>query len=258
LIAAEVKPQLYTRAVKAAQAVLVAAKSSLKIDGIWGPVTQATYLASPVIIQDAVRNVLRLNAFTIESVNIEQGDENMTRHLTTQQLERLISELLQEDRQTERAFHRSLTAAMLIDFAVIESGDARSGRFDTLARNSKTGASGLFQFLAPAWKECSQWLFEHKGVVLGAYPRAAFDARMNVLAALAYTSINATRLQKIFPSATITANVLYGAHQQGVAGFKNFVKNPQAAMKKRAFTGQSGPGRQALIQGAMDITGTVV
>lgn len=82
---------------------------------------------------------------------------------------------------------------------------------------------GLFQMGQAAWTDAQGFINKKNGgYKLPDFSAGAFEAEANVAAGVAYSILNASRLKKGgFP---VTANTLYGAHNQGPTGFMSYVK----------------------------------
>lgn len=132
----------------------------------------------------------------------------------------------------EEARKAGIDPSIMLAMAHIETG----GSFNEKAKNPKSSASGLFQFMA------------YTRGRYGMDGRTVFDARMNSRGAAKMLNENRAALRKVLGREP-TAGELYLAHQQGLGGARQLLSNPNGSALEavaRAHKGNYGLARKII------------
>lgn len=176
--------------IRSAQTVLRVANPSLKIDGLWGPVSAATYSSAPTSVRAAAKSVLSLNGIDINTLPVGGP---------------IVESAEVQSAIAKAAQVTGISSAVLTEIARTESG------FNPLAVNGTS--KGLFQNQLGAWENAAQY------VALPPYAQAWMNPYDSALAAAGYMLYNQAELKRLRLTDTLTPAMLYLAHQQGAAGF---------------------------------------
>lgn len=203
-------------AVRAAQLLLKTVEPSLKVDGFWGPKTEAAFAKAPDSLKAQVRAIFKEGGKVIP---------NESRWISRERAEDIV-------RSEAAALGMGQHADALCQFLAREARKRNTGGGVEYDINSRNGRStGLMQMQPAAWMDAKR-----RNSSIGEFADDVYDPRMNIRAGIIYASINAPHIVKAgYP---VNADTLYLAHNQGV-GY--FVGNHVTG-----FDGQSAEVRQLI------------
>jgi hypothetical protein len=230
-----------TASVIAAQVILKRTKPNLLIDGKWGNYTNSVYIATDPATKGEVDRVLAgmgtdakklFDAFqTIATVRKAVNAQPNDSHSWVPK-----SDVSAYIRRYCDKFGASDLVGAISSFLDIEARkQVTSGVtfYDAKSVSPNRAYLGLFQMGRAAWSDASDFINKGDfGFVLPSFDNGVFNPEMNAAAGVAYAVINAKRLSK--RKLPVTANTLYGAHNQGVAGFAAYVAQGQLIAPKQS------------------------
>lgn len=217
------KAEVVTRA---AQGVLTNANKSLVVDGYWGTFTNDAYRSAPATVKQAVDMILA--AFGTTSAELYKrsrpttasGVKNPANLVTLDKVNGWLTRAV----AMTGAESVGITAGKLKGIVWLESAKRLvDGKwyFDVNSQNS-LGYSGLYQFSRKTWNDVIDRSVS--GPKLPPFEKAAFDGWYNTLAMVKYAILNVAALLRLGYSGPVTAQVVYGAHQQGARGYLSYVR----------------------------------
>lgn len=226
------------RAVKALQAALAVKRPEVRIDGVVGEKTRAAFIAAAPAVQQSVSAMMQsLTGQGVQSLLTAPTPVRVNGQLSKQQLLAIIR--AERAKSPAQRYLTWLTDEEIDEFAVIESNRVPTAQ--------NRWYKGLFAMGSPAWSDARTM-----DPSLPFFDRWS-DPVINTRAALAYWGF-IVRGARANPKAYVqidTAQKLYGAHQQGLAGFTKLVRsNASLAQIREKRTGISvvdNQSRQSLI-----------
>lgn len=211
-------------AVIKAQQILLSADPTLRLDGIWGPVTARAYARATAEQRARVDNALLTAGLTVDGINRYQarGGDQERYSDTTRYIDReAANQIVKEEAQR---LGLSQHAEALQDFLRREARRVSLNGNILYDIRSRNGSSqGLMQMQPGAWIDAAK-----TDPTLGSYD--PYNPRKNIAAGIAYAKRNIRAIERA--GKPVTADTLYLAHNQGAGFFTRGIVTNVAGQSK--------------------------
>lgn len=235
-------PKRAMMATRQAQSILQMSSPSLVADGRWGSYTNGVYARAPASLQLMVRNALdaygpaytpaALYAMTQSYKSPRGGSAAVTADLIPADK---VRALLTRAAALLNLQATGISMADLESLAAYEAAQRVIGgvRYYNTGAVNRLGYTGLYQFGKAAWETAQKWS-PVAAAEMGDFATGAKDAWRSTVAMVALAMSNARTLKRGGFTGKMDARALYGAHQQGPAGYLRFLQSGVVAGEQSA------------------------
>lgn len=221
-------------AVRSAQSILTGANPALRVDGLWGPATDGTFVKAPLQMQLRVENSVQADGFDLSAIRsrfIESGT------WIDAAAARAIADRASADVGIDPSYLR-----FLLEFEPARRIAASGTQYNVQSLSPNREYKGLFQLGAPAWTDARRYAPK-----IGSFDANWRDPYLNAVAAAAFAKANSSYArQKHAYKGPLTNEVLYAMHNQG----HSFLASARQGGKGYYFDDQSKTAKTLLTKAA--------
>lgn len=222
-------------AVMAAQRQLLTEQPKLRVDGIWGPKTDATYVSAPSQVQTAVVKTVESFGFTLEAVRQKFA-------LPGVWITHAEAVVLAQKASKAVGLRNTDYLEYLLRYEPAKRQGAAGVEYNALALSPNGLYKGLFQVGAPAWTDATR-VAAAAGISLGNFEGNWQDPFKNAVAAAGFAIANIRYSRDKGYNGPFSNDVLYAMHNQG----HTFITSARRGGYGNYFEGQSGAAKKVLI-----------